>query len=38
MNGYLSAPGVGGLVGSDRDLIRRLVSFLELARSVRETA
>jgi hypothetical protein len=38
MTGYLSAPGIGGLVGPDRDLIRRLVSLLELARSVREPA
>jgi hypothetical protein len=38
MAGYLNAPGVSGLVGPDRDLIRRLVSFLELARSVREPA
>jgi maltokinase len=38
MTGYLNAPGIGGLVGPDRDLIRRLVSFLELARSVREPA
>lgn len=36
MTGYLNAPGIGGLVGPDRDLIRRLVSFLELARSVQE--
>jgi maltokinase len=34
--GYLGTPGISGLVGSDRDLVRRLVSFLELARSVRE--
>ena len=33
---YLGTPGIGGLVGPDRDLVRRLVSFLELARSVRE--
>jgi maltokinase len=38
MTGYLNAPGIGGLVGPDRDLIRRLVSFLELARSVRPPA
>ena len=38
MTGYLSAPGIGGLVGPDRDLVRRLVSFLELARSVRPPA
>ncbi|HWF15802.1 MAG TPA: hypothetical protein VG244_06435 [Acidimicrobiales bacterium] len=35
MAGYLNTPGIGGLVGPDRDLVRRLVSFLELARSVR---
>jgi maltokinase len=34
--GYLGTPGIAGLVGSDRDLVRRLVSFLELARSVCE--
>jgi len=33
--GYLATPGISGLVGPDRDLVRRLVSFLELARSVR---
>ena len=38
MTGYLNAPGIGGLVGPDRDLIRRLVPFLELARSVRVPA
>jgi maltokinase len=32
--GYLNTPGMGGLVGPDRELVRRLVSFLELARSV----
>ena len=36
VSGYLGTPGIGGLVGPDRDLVRRLVSFLELARSVRE--
>ncbi len=36
MTGYLNTPGIGGLVGPDRDLVRRLVSFLELARSVRD--
>jgi maltokinase len=38
MTGYLHTPGIGGLVGPDRELIRRLVSFLELARSVRKPA
>ncbi len=36
VTGYLGTPGIGGLVGPDRDLVRRLVSFLELVRSVRE--
>ncbi len=36
VSGYLGTPGIGGLVGPDRDLVRRLVSFLELARSVRD--
>ncbi|MBV8463073.1 MAG: hypothetical protein JO368_07255, partial [Acidimicrobiales bacterium] len=36
MTGYLGTAGIGGLVGPARDLVRRLVSFLELARSVRE--
>ena len=35
VSGYLGTPGIAGLVGPDRDLVRRLVSFLELARSVR---
>jgi maltokinase len=35
VGGYLGTPGIDGLVGPDRDLIRRLVSFLELVRSVR---
>jgi maltokinase len=33
--GYLGTAGISGLVGGDRDLVLRLVSFLELARSVR---
>jgi maltokinase len=37
VSGYLGTPGIGGLVGPDRDLVRRLVSFLELVRSVRGT-
>ena len=36
VTGYLNTPGIGGLVGPDRDLVRRLVSFLELTRSVRD--
>ena len=38
VTGYLGTAGIGGLVGPDRDLVRRLVSFLELARSVRDDA
>ncbi len=38
VTGYLGTPGISGLVGPDRDLVRRLVSFLELARSVRANA
>jgi maltokinase len=34
--GYLGTAGIGGLVGPDRDLVRRVMSFLELARSVRK--
>ncbi len=37
VTGYLGTPGIGGLVGPDRDLVRRIVPFLELARSVRQT-
>jgi maltokinase len=37
VTGYLSTQGIGGLVGPDRDLVRRLISFLELVRSVRPT-
>ncbi|HEX3333176.1 MAG TPA: hypothetical protein VHS57_02485 [Acidimicrobiales bacterium] len=36
VGGYLATPGIGGLVGPDRDLVLRLVSWLELARSVGE--
>lgn len=35
MTGYLGTPGISGLVGPDRELLRRLVPLLELARSVR---
>ena len=38
VSGYLGTAGIGGLVGPDRDLVRRLLSFLELARSVRNDA
>jgi len=35
LSGYLSTPGINGLTGPDRDIVRNLVSFFELARSVR---
>jgi predicted trehalose synthase len=35
MSGYLGTPGMPGLTGPDRDLVRSLVAFFELARSVR---
>ena len=35
LTGYLSTPGIGGLAGPDRDVVRSLVALLELARSVR---
>jgi maltokinase len=38
VSGYLGTAGIGGLVGPDRDLVRRLLSFLELARSARDDA
>ncbi len=35
LNGYLNTPGILGLTGTDRDVVRSLVAVLELARSVR---
>jgi maltokinase len=35
LTGYLSTPGMAGLAGPDRDVVRNLVALLELARSVR---
>jgi maltokinase len=35
LNGYLNTPGITGLTGHDRDVVRHLVALLELARSVR---
>jgi maltokinase len=35
LNGYLNTPGITGLTGHDRDVVRHLVAVLELARSVR---
>ena len=35
LSGYLSTPGMAGLAGPDRDVVRNLVALLELARSVR---
>jgi maltokinase len=35
LTGYLNTPGIGGLAGHDRDVVRSLVAVLELVRSVR---
>jgi predicted trehalose synthase len=35
LNGYLNTPGILGLTGTDRDVVRSLVAVFELARSVR---
>ncbi len=35
VSGYLGTPGILGLTGSDRDLVRHLVAFFELVRSAR---
>jgi maltokinase len=35
VSGYLGTPGIGGMIGADRDLVRSLVAFFELARSAR---
>jgi maltokinase len=35
MSGYLGTPGIPSLTGVDRDLVRHLVAFFELARSAR---
>jgi len=35
LNGYLNTPGILGLTGADRDVVRSLVAVFELARSVR---
>jgi predicted trehalose synthase len=35
LNGYLNTPGITGLTGPDRDVVRNLVAIFELARSLR---
>jgi hypothetical protein len=35
LNGYLNTPGISGLTGPDRDVIRNLVAVFELVRSLR---
>jgi predicted trehalose synthase len=35
LNGYLSTPGIAGLTGPDRDVVRNLVAVFELVRSLR---
>jgi maltokinase len=38
LTGYLGTPGIAGLAGPDRDVVRNLLALLELARSVRPTS
>jgi maltokinase len=35
VNGYLGTPGILGMTGADRDIVRNLVAFFELARFAR---
>ncbi len=35
VSGYLGTPGIVGLTGADRDLVRNLVAFFELVRAAR---
>jgi maltokinase len=35
LNGYLNTPGIAGLTGPDRDVVRNLVAVFELVRSLR---
>ncbi len=35
LNGYLNTPGIGGLTGPDREVVRNLVAVFELVRSLR---
>ncbi len=35
LNGYLNTPGITGLTGPDRDVVRNLVAIFELVRSLR---
>jgi maltokinase len=35
LNGYLNTPGIAGLTGPDRDVVRNLVAIFELVRSLR---
>ena len=35
LNGYLNTPGIGGLTGPDRGVVRNLVAVFELVRSLR---
>jgi predicted trehalose synthase len=37
LNGYLNTPGIAGLTGPDRDVVRNLVAVFELVRSLRTT-
>jgi predicted trehalose synthase len=35
LTGYLNTPGIAGLTGPDRDVVRNLVAVFELVRSLR---
>ena len=35
LNGYLNTPGITGLTGPDRNVVRNLVAVFELVRSLR---
>jgi predicted trehalose synthase len=37
LNGYLNTPGIAGLTGPDRTVVRNLVAVFELVRSLRTT-
>jgi predicted trehalose synthase len=38
LSGYLGTPGIAGLTGANRDVVRNLVALFELVRSVRESS
>jgi len=38
LSGYLATPGIGGLVPTDREVVRQLVAVFELERAARRAA